>query len=89
VRVDQVRHQAYVEDEEIHLTPTEFRLLLTLISQPGRTFTRSQLIDAVTGGDTIVLERTIDVHIKALRKKVGDAGLIETVRGLGYRFREK
>jgi two-component system phosphate regulon response regulator PhoB len=69
------------------LTPTEFRLLETLVRQPGRAFTRYDLMDAAVG-DTIVLERTIDVHIKTLRRKLGDAGThIETVRGVGYRFR--
>jgi len=71
------------------LTPSEFRLLETLIRQPGRAFDRSELIDAALGDDTLVLERTIDVHIRALRKKLGvDANSIQTVRGVGYRFRE-
>ena len=78
----------------LDLTPTEFRLLECLIRQPGRAFTRHQLMDAAIGEGAIVLERTIDVHIKTLRKKLGrgagQAGdLIETVRGVGYRFREK
>ena len=70
------------------LTPTEFRLLECLLRQPGRAFTRHQLMDAAIGEGAIVLERTIDVHIKTLRRKLGDADLIETVRGVGYRFRE-
>ena len=70
------------------LTPTEFRLLECLLRQPGRAFTRAQLMDAAIGDGAIVLERTIDVHVKTLRKKLGDADLIETVRGVGYRFRE-
>jgi two-component system, OmpR family, phosphate regulon response regulator PhoB len=70
------------------LTPTEFRLLECLLRQPGRAFSRHQLMDAAIGEGQIVLERTIDVHIKTLRKKIGDADLIETVRGVGYRFRE-
>lgn len=88
VKIDRVRHRAFVENEELELTPTEFRLLECLLRQPGRAFTRSQLMDAAIGEGAIVLERTIDVHIKTLRKKLGAADLIETVRGLGYRFRE-
>jgi two-component system phosphate regulon response regulator PhoB len=89
VRIDRVRHRAYVSDKELDLTPTEFRLLECLVRQPGRAFSRSQLMDAAIGEGAIVLERTIDVHIKTLRKKLGDVDLIETVRGVGYRFREE
>jgi two-component system phosphate regulon response regulator PhoB len=88
VRIDRVRHRAFVDGKELSLTPTEFRLLECLLRQPGRAFSRHQLMDAAIGEGQIVLERTIDVHIKTLRKKVGDADLIETVRGVGYRFRE-
>ncbi len=89
VRIDRVRHRAYAEDRELDLTPTEFRLLECLLRQPGRAFTRHQLMDAAIGEGAIVLERTIDVHIKTLRRKLGDTDLIETVRGVGYRFREQ
>lgn len=93
VRIDRMRHQVLVGDERLDLTPTEFRLLECLVRQPGRAFTRHQLMDAAIGEGSIVLERTIDVHIKTLRKKLGEAErnfdhLIETVRGVGYRFRE-
>src|SRR5579883_1956409 len=88
VRIDRVRHRAYAEGRELDLTPTEFCLLECLLRQPGRAFTRHQLMDAAIGEGAIVLERTIDVHIKTLRKKLGDIDLIETVRGVGYRFRE-
>jgi two-component system phosphate regulon response regulator PhoB len=88
VRIDRVRHRAYAEERELDLTPTEFRLLECLLRQPGRAFTRHQLMDAAIGEGAIVLERTIDVHIKTLRKKLGTSDLIETVRGVGYRFRE-
>src|SRR5215469_5182970 len=88
VRIDRVRHRAYAEGHELDLTPTEFRLLECLLRQPGRAFTRHQLMDASIGEGAIVLERTIDVHIKTLRRKLGTADLIETVRGVGYRFRE-
>ena len=72
----------------VDLTPTEFRLLECLLRQPGRAFTRHQLMDAAIGEGSIVLERTIDVHIKTLRRKLDAPELIETVRGVGYRFRE-
>src|ERR1700730_3306989 len=88
VRIDRLRHRAYVEGRELDLTPTEFRLLECLLRQPGRAFSRHQLMDAAIGEGAIVLERTIDVHIKTLRRKLGSADLIETVRGVGYRFRE-
>jgi two-component system phosphate regulon response regulator PhoB len=90
VRIDRLRHRAYVEGKELDLTPTEFRLLESLLRQPGRAFTRAQLMDAAIGEGAIVLERTIDVHVKSLRRKLGPAGeYIETVRGVGYRFREE
>lgn len=73
----------------IDLTATEFKLLQFLASQPGRVFSRSELIDGVLGRDVAVLDRTIDVHMVALRKKLGGCSeLIETVRGFGYRFSE-
>jgi two-component system, OmpR family, phosphate regulon response regulator PhoB len=89
VVIDRHSHRALFQDQELPLTPTEFRLLEVLIRQAGRAFTRYELMDAAIGEDAIVLERTIDVHIKSLRKKLGDAGeLIETVRGVGYRFHD-
>src|SRR5208337_877974 len=89
VKIDRVRHRAFVQGKELDLTPTEFRLLECMLKQPGRAFTRHQLMDAGIGEGAIVLERTIDVHIKTLRRKLGDIDLIETVRGVGYRFREE
>jgi two-component system phosphate regulon response regulator PhoB len=88
VRIDRVRHRAFLEGRELDLTPTEFRLLECLLRQPGRAFTRHQLMDSALGEKAVVLERTIDVHIKTLRRKLGEGDLIETVRGVGYRFRE-
>lgn len=88
VRIDRVRHRAICHDKELSLTPTEFRLLECLLRQPGRAFSRHQLMDAAIGEGAVVLERTIDVHIKTLRRKLGNADLIETVRSIGYRFRE-
>jgi DNA-binding response OmpR family regulator len=88
LRIDTSRHVAMLDDEEITLTLTEFRLLTTLASQPGRVFTRDQLLDKVHG-DPYLDERNIDVHIRALRKKLGESNnLIITVRGVGYKFKE-
>jgi len=89
VMVDRERHRVTVEDRLLDLTPSEFSLLEALIRQPGRVFSRGELIDAALGGDSLVLQRTIDVHVRSLRKKLGPhAILIETVRGIGYRFRD-
>jgi two-component system phosphate regulon response regulator PhoB len=92
VKIDRVRHRVTCNDEALDLTPTEFRLLECLVRQPGRAFSRHQLMDTAIGEGSIVLERTIDVHIKTLRRKLAEAGgrgeVIETVRGIGYRFRE-
>ena len=92
VRIDRVRHRVTIEGSKIELTPTEFRLLEVMLRQPGRAFSRHQLMDAAIGEGSIVLERTIDVHVKTLRKKLmlctSETDMIETVRGVGYRFRE-
>ncbi len=89
VTVDLKRHRAFVEDRELEMTRSEFKLLKTLMSEPGRAFERVELIESALGEDTLVLERTIDVHVRAIRRKLGDlAALIETVRGVGYRFKE-
>lgn len=89
VTVDRRRHQALADGKPLQLTRSEFRLLDTLIRQPGRVFHRAELIDAALGEDTMVMERTIDVHIRALRRKLDKyADVIETVRGVGYRYRD-
>lgn len=89
VSIDVVRHRVAIDDSPISLTRSEFRLLESLIRQPGRVFSRAELIDAALGEDTLVLERTIDVHVRSLRKKMGEsADLVETVRGVGYKFRD-
>ena len=89
ILVDRERHRVTAGEDALDLTPSEFSLLEALIRQPGRVFSRSELIDSALGGDSLVLERTIDVHVRALRKKLDrHADLIETVRGVGYRFRD-
>lgn len=89
ITIDRLRHRAVAGNVQLGLTLSEFRLLEALVRQPGRAFSRAELIDAALGGDAMVLERTIDVHIRSLRQKLGKhAEVIETVRGIGYRFRE-
>ena len=88
IEIDRTNHMVMIEGEELQLTPTEFRLLWTLARQPGRTFNRNELLDCCRGEDANSMERTIDVHIRALRKKLNErAEFVETVRGVGYRFR--
>jgi two-component system phosphate regulon response regulator PhoB len=87
--IDTRRHRALAGERALELTRTEFALLETLLRQPGRAFTRSELMSSALGDDAYVLERTIDVHVRALRKKLDEyANLIETVRGVGYRLHE-
>ena len=83
------RHEVLVKNEPIQLTFTEFGILNFLVRRPGWVFTRSQIVDAVRGDDYFVTDRSVDVQIVGLRKKLGSAGkYIETVRGVGYRFKE-
>jgi two-component system phosphate regulon response regulator PhoB len=89
VMIDRRRHRATAGDRPLDLTPSEFELLAMLLRQPGRAFSRAELIDVALGDDALVLERTIDVHVRALRKKLDrHADLVQTVRGIGYRFRD-
>ena len=85
--IDLGRHEARVNEALVTLTPTEMRLLHFLASHPGRVFPRAHLLSRVIGEDAIVTDRNIDVHVRALRQKLGEhAACIETVRGVGYRF---
>ncbi len=87
--IDLGRHEARVDDELVNLTPTEMRLLHFLASHPGRVFPRAHLLSRVIGENAVVTDRNIDVHVRALRQKLGaQANCIETVRGVGYRFGE-
>jgi len=82
------RHEVHLSGEVVDLTYTEFALLHFLAKKPGWAFTRTQIVDAVKGEDYPVTERSVDVQVAGLRKKLGDhASYIETVRGVGYRFR--
>ena len=88
LKIDLLRHTAFDGDRVLELSATEFALLQYFLSHPDRVFSRNQLITALHGGDYPVTERSIDVQILALRKKLGESGnLIETIRGVGYRFR--
>jgi len=84
------RHEVLVGGEPVDLTLTEFRILHFLARRPGWVFTRYQLVDGARGPDAIVTDRSVDVHMVSLRRKLGDLGnLIETVRGVGYRLRDE
>jgi len=89
VTIDVGRHEVLVDGKSVAFTATELRLLHFLASHPGRVFTRNHLLSRVIGEDVIVIDRNIDVHVRAVRKKLGEhADLIETIRGVGYRFRD-
>jgi DNA-binding response OmpR family regulator len=84
------RHEVTVEGSRVAFTPTELRLLHFMASHPGRVFTRDHLLNRVIGDDAMVIDRNIDVHVRAVRKKLGDyREFIETIRGVGYRFRDE
>jgi two-component system phosphate regulon response regulator PhoB len=88
VTIDRSAHRAIIAGEEINLTATEYKLLLTLIERRGRVQTRPQLLESVWEAQPDIQTRTVDMHVQRLRTKLGDAGrLIETVRGFGYRFK--
>ncbi len=89
LEIDSRRHKALLHGRDLGLTTTEFQLLHYLASHPGWVFSREQLLDQTRGRDTMVIDRNIDVHIRAIRKKTGDdQHFIETIRGVGYRFRD-
>ena len=88
ITVDTEKFRIHCQGREIALTAQEFKLLELLVRHPGRVFTREQVLDRAWGDGGFVADRTIDVHVKSLRKKFGDLEFIETVRGVGYRARE-
>ena len=90
IRINTERHRVEVDGENVSLTLTEFRILAALAAARGRVLTRNHLIDQSMGMDAVVTDRTIDVHLTALRKKLGKArACIETVRGVGYRIADE
>jgi two-component system phosphate regulon response regulator PhoB len=89
LRIDGAAHRVYAGDTPIHIGPTEYRLLHFFMTHPERVYSRTQLLDHVWGGNVYVEERTVDVHIRRLRKTLEPHaldGLVQTVRGAGYRF---
>ena len=87
--LDQGSHRVMVGDRTVALGPTEYRMLEFFMTHPERVYTRDQLLDRIWGGNVYVEERTIDVHIRRLRKALEDFGydrFVQTVRGSGYRF---
>ena len=87
--LDQAGHRVTAVGKAVALGPTEYRLLAFLMTHPDRVYSRSQLLDRVWGGNVYVEERTVDVHIRRLRKALEDSGydrFVQTVRGAGYRF---
>jgi DNA-binding response OmpR family regulator len=89
LEIDPARHEVRLRGKAIPVTATEFRLLVHLTRNPGRVYSRAQLLDKAVGTDVIVIERNIDVHISALRRKLEDYGdRLLTIRGVGYKFVE-
>ena len=85
--IDVVRHEVRIANVPVSLTATEFKILHHIASQPGRAFTRDQLLNRVTGKGVVVVDRNIDVHIRSIRKKLKEySEKIQTIRGVGYRF---
>ena len=89
LKIDPKRHEVSISGELVDLTHTEFKLLHFLAREPGVVFTRDQIVDAIHGHDYPVTDRSVDVQVVGLRKKLLDCGnYIETVRGVGYRFKQ-
>ena len=87
--IDPARRQVLIKDKPVDLTFTEFNILYALAKRPGLVFTRYQIVDALHGDDYLVTDRAVDVQIVGLRKKLGSCSkYIETVRGVGYRFKD-
>ncbi len=87
--IDLEKHEVLAEGKKVDMTSTEFKILSLLASKKGRVFTRDQILDYLWGHEKAVLDRTVDVHIRNLRKKLGQAAkLIKNVRGVGYKLEE-
>jgi two-component system, OmpR family, phosphate regulon response regulator PhoB len=89
LRIDGASHRVFAGDQQIHIGPTEYRLLHFFMTHADRVYTRTQVLDHVWGGNVYVEERTVDVHIRRLRKSLEPVKLeamVQTVRGAGYRF---
>ena len=89
MRIDGAAHRVFADGKPVQIGPTEYRLLYFFMTHPERVYSRGQLLDHVWGGNVYVEERTVDVHIRRLRKTLepfGCEGMVQTVRGAGYRF---
>lgn len=90
LKIDLSKYQVMINKKKIDLTPTEFKLLSILVSRPGWVFNRDQLLNELWDFDKVVIDRTVDVHIRNLRKKLGKFGnYIESMRGIGYKFEKE
>jgi len=90
LEIDLRRYEVLIDQKKIELTATEFKILERLLTRKGQVFSRESILDYLWGEEKIVIERTIDVHIRHLREKLGEVGeFIKNVRGIGYKFDEK
>jgi len=85
IRIDREKYLIYKDEQEYSFPKKEFELLALLISKPGKVFTREVILESVWGGEVVVGDRTIDVHVRKLREKLGDQ-YIKTIKGVGYKF---
>jgi len=86
IQIDTGKHEVFISGDPVQLTLAEFKLLRTLITKPGRAYAREQLLNIISGGDTFLVDRNVDVHIRSLRKKMGEhSDFIQTIRGVGYK----
>lgn len=87
--IDPEKYEVQISGKPLELSLTEFKILELLTSRPGRVFSRDQILDRLWGQEKVVIPRTVDVHIRHLREKLGElSGLIQSVRGIGYKFEE-
>ena len=87
--LDADRHEAALREDVLPLTRSEFRLLWALCARPGRVFTRDELVDKITAGESLIIDRNVDVHVSSIRKKLGESSeMISTVRGVGYKCKD-
>ena len=89
VTLDRERHEVSVAGKTIPFTRSEFRLLWTLAKHPGRVYSREELVERLTDGEVVILDRNIDVHVSSIRKKLANNKIIETVRGVGYKCADR
>ena len=87
--IDLMKFEVRINNKKVDLTSTEYKILKLLSEKPGWVYSRNQILDYLWGNDKIVLDRTVDVHIKNLREKIGDSGkLIKNIRGVGYKLED-